>query len=431
MTWTKPEIIDNVPTKYGWTVSHPDRLELGYMTDIGSGTYLQCQHGIIIQDNVQIGGNCNIYSADTIGGNAGMVTIKEGACIGTQSIIMPGCTIGMGAIVMANSFVPANTNIPDGESWGGIPARPHHNVYVVTGGTGSIGRSVVERLLLDDTVDAVRVYSRDEAKQAAMKADLERTHSGYDCTRIRYILGDIRDKEKLVRALHEASVVIHAAALKRVETCEYNPDEAGDVNWNGTRMVISACFDTNVKKMLMVSTDKAVNPTNAMGTSKAMAEKVTLNSNLIARKHGNDAPRPSFYVARLGNVLESRGSVLPTWRDQALRDKEIIVTDRNATRYFIENKDVATFILDCLERPAGLYVPDCKVMKIGDLADAFVDSCTGTYPIGIRETEMRPGERQHEFMVSDEEALERGLKPEQYQSEKATPLTFSQIKELL
>jgi UDP-N-acetylglucosamine 4,6-dehydratase len=417
MTWTKPEIIDNVPTKYGWTVSHSDRLELGYMTDIGRGTYLQCQHGIIIQDNVQIGGNCNIYSADTIGGNAGMVTIKEGACIGTQSIIMPGCTIGMGAIVMANSFVPANTNIPDGESWGGTPAEPSHNIYVVTGGTGSIGRSVVERLLLDDTVNAVRVYSRDEAKQAQMRAEL-------DDSRLRYILGDVRDKDALRRAFEGASTVIHAAALKRVESCQYCPDECKSVNIDGSEKVAQAAFYNKVKKVLLISTDKAVNPTNAMGTSKAMAEKMYQGYNSWSK-------RPQFWIARLGNVLESRGSVLPTWRQQALANQEIIVTDRNATRYFIENKDVATFILDCLDRPAGLYVPDCKVMKIGDLADAFVDSCTGTYPIGIKETEMRPGERMNEAMLTSEEALERGLEPEQYQSEKAIPLTFSQIKELL
>jgi len=418
--WKPLKMVHGQATEYGWVPFWPAQISIGTGVDIGSGTRLFGHHGITIGDGAQIGGGCYLYSSDTEGGWAGPITIGQCANIGSGTRIFPNVTIGDGARIAAMSMVKAGTTIPPGELWAGCPAQPKHNIYVITGGTGSIGRMVVERLLLDDTIDAIRVYSRDEAKQAAMQAELERTHSGYDCTRIRYILGDVRDRAKLRRAFRGTSVVIHAAALKRVESCERSPDEAADINVNGSRMVASAAFDTNVKKVLLVSTDKAVNPTNAMGATKLAAEKIYLAYNQWSN-------RPHFWVARLGNVLESRGSVLPTWREQAEHDKRIIVTNPDATRYFIKNEDVATFILDTLERPPGLYVPDCAVMRIGDLAKAFADK----HSVAIEETELRPGERMNERLLSVEEAEARGLSPEQYQSDKAKRLNVSQIGELL
>lgn len=410
MNWRTPQIEHGKPTEYGWTVYHPECLTMGENVDIGKDTNVFAHNGVEIGDNAQLGGGCFLYTKDTIGGNAGSIKIGDCACIGSGTRIFPNVEIGDGAIIGAMSMIPVGTVIPAGEFWAGIPAKRKKLIAVVTGGTGSIGRSIVEEMLELDCYDSIRVISRDESRQADMREEL-------NSDSVRYILGDVRNRDTMARAFKDAHIVIHAAALKRVESCEYSADEAADINVNGTRAVAAAALEAEVKKILLISTDKAAHPVNAMGASKLMAEKIFLGCNRWSK-------RPQFYVVRLGNILNSRGSVLPTWHKQG---DTITVTEPDATRFYLTKQEAARFILGSLYLQPGLHIPKCKCIKLADLASAFCKK----YNASIKAVGMRPGEKLHEWLCTEDEAIERGLSPEEYQSDKAPLLTISEIGELI
>jgi UDP-N-acetylglucosamine 4,6-dehydratase len=261
-------------------------------------------------------------------------------------------------------------------------------VVLVTGGTGSFGKKFIKILLEEKQPKKVIVFSRDELKQHEMQV------GGYNQENLRYFIGDIRDRERLLRALHGVDIVVHAAALKQVPACEYNPMEAIKTNIMGTANVVEAALDAGVKKVLMVSTDKAVSPANLYGATKLAAEKLTIQSNAYA---GGSATR--FSCVRYGNVVGSRGSIVPLFLKQRAGGK-ITVTDDRMTRFWLSLDQGVRFVIDCIEQMEGgeVFVPKIPSTKVVDLAKAIAPNAEINI-IGIR-----PGEKLHEMLISEDEA---------------------------
>ena len=261
-------------------------------------------------------------------------------------------------------------------------------VVLVTGGTGSFGRKFIELLVRHQNPRKVIVFSRDELKQHEMRA------MGFNQVNLRYFIGDVRDRERLVRAMHGVDIVVHAAALKQVPACEYNPMEAIKTNIMGTSNVVEAALDAGVQKVLAISTDKAVNPVNLYGATKLAAEKLTVQSNA----YSGDAPT-RFSCVRYGNVVGSRGSVVPVFLRQ--RDSgNITITDERMTRFWLSLEQGVKFVISCLEQMEGgeVFVPKIPSMRVMDLARAVAPHAAVNL-IGIR-----PGEKLHEVLISDDEA---------------------------
>jgi UDP-N-acetylglucosamine 4,6-dehydratase len=258
---------------------------------------------------------------------------------------------------------------------------------MVTGGTGSFGRVFVRSMLDKQKAAKVIVFSRDELKQHEMRV------SGFDDPRLRYFIGDIRDRERLTRAMKGVDVVVHAAALKQVVACEYNPIEAVMTNVNGSRNVVDAALDAGVSRVLALSTDKAVNPANLYGATKLVAEKLFVQGNA----YRGDGPTRMACV-RYGNVVGSRGSVVPLFSQQRPRG-ELTITDPNMTRFWLTLDQGVAFVTSCIERMHGgeVFVPKLKTMNIVDLAHAMAPECR------IKTVGIRPGEKLHEALLSEEE----------------------------
>lgn len=256
---------------------------------------------------------------------------------------------------------------------------------LITGGTGFFGRGFASRLL-DAGVPRVCIYSRDEAKQAQMRQDF----AGED--RLRFFIGDVRDEDRLRRAMDGCDVVVHAAALKRVEVGEYDPEEMFKTNCNGARNVISAATDCCVEKVVALSTDKAFEPVNAYGASKLMAEKLFLGANNARGAHG-----PRFAVTRYGNVAGSTGSVIPVWRAQMAAGRVVTVRDPNATRFWMTLDEACDLVARTVETMQGgeLNVPSLPAYRVGDLAEAM-----GIYRGPFTYSALGPGEKLHEGMES-------------------------------
>src|SRR5271168_4167442 len=248
---------------------------------------------------------------------------------------------------------------------------------LVTGGTGSFGKKFVEIMLRDFHPQRLVVFSRDELKQHEMRS------SGFNHPSRRYFIGDVRDVERLKRALSGVTVVVHAAALKQVPACENNPFEAIQTNIMGSRNVIDAALDQDVRRILAVSTDKAVNPINLYGATKLCAEKMFVQANAYAG--GRDT---RFSCARYGNVVGSRGSVIPVFMEQRKRGK-ITITDSRMTRFWLTLEHGVRFVVGCIEQMHGgeIFVPKIPSMRLVDLAEAVAPGCAVEY-IGIR-----PGEK--------------------------------------
>ncbi|MFY9558881.1 MAG: UDP-N-acetylglucosamine 4,6-dehydratase (inverting) [Terriglobales bacterium] len=259
---------------------------------------------------------------------------------------------------------------------------------LVTGGTGSFGKKFVEIMLREYQPHRLVIFSRDELKQHEMRA------SGFNHPSLRYFIGDVRDVDRLKRALTGITIVIHAAALKQVPACEYNPFEAIQTNIMGGRNVIDAAIDAGVRRILALSTDKAVNPINLYGATKLCAEKMFVQANAYA---GTQHTR--FSCARYGNVVGSRGSVIPIFLEQRKRGK-ITITDPRMTRFWLTLEHGVRFVIGCLEQMHGgeIFVPKIPSMRLLDLAETIAPGCEVEY-IGIR-----PGEKLHEVLVSDDEA---------------------------
>ncbi len=260
---------------------------------------------------------------------------------------------------------------------------------LLTGGTGSFGRAFVSRMLREDADVTIRIYSRDELKQYEMAQAFEND------PRLRFFIGDVRDRERLARAMYGVNQVVHAAALKQVTLCEYNPAEAIKTNVLGAQNVIDCAIDAGVERTVALSTDKAVNPVNLYGASKLCAEK------LFAHASAYTGPRDSrFACVRYGNVVGSRGSVVPLFIEQASRGEALTLTDSRMTRFWISLSQAVDLVLLVLDEMRGseIYVPKIPSMRMTDLALAIAPDAI------LKEVGMRPGEKLHEVLLTADEA---------------------------
>lgn len=266
----------------------------------------------------------------------------------------------------------------------------NNQVILVTGGTGSFGTKFTEIVMKEFRPKKLIVFSRDELKQHEMRQVYPDTGG----SPMRYFIGDVRDKDRLYRAFYGVDIVVHAAALKQVPACEYNPFEAVQTNVIGAKNVIDAAIDQGIKKVMMISTDKAVNPINLYGATKLCAEKLFIQGNSYAGAGGS-----RFSCARYGNVVGSRGSVLPVFLEQR-KNGTITVTDPRMTRFWITLEQGAKFVIRCIGQMHGgeIFVPKIPSMNIMDLARAVAPDCKAEQ-IGVR-----PGEKLHEVLVSEDEA---------------------------
>jgi UDP-N-acetylglucosamine 4,6-dehydratase/5-epimerase len=265
-----------------------------------------------------------------------------------------------------------------------------NKIVLITGGTGSFGKKCTEIILKKYTPKKLIIFSRDELKQFEMAKQFP--DSKYRC--MRYFIGDVRDKERLHRAFHGVDYVIHAAALKQVPTAEYNPFEAVKTNVLGAQNVIDVAIDQGVKKVLALSTDKAANPVNLYGATKLCSDKLFVAGNSYA---GEESTR--FSVVRYGNVIGSRGSVIPFFLQQKALGV-LPITDPRMTRFWITLEQGVNFVLKCLDIMMGgeLFVPKIPSMSVMDLVKAIAPECR-IETIGIR-----PGEKLHEVMIPRDEA---------------------------
>ena len=262
---------------------------------------------------------------------------------------------------------------------------------LITGGTGSMGTAFAKHLI-DNPPKKLIIFSRDWLKQKNLKDELG------ELPWVRFFIGDVRDRDRLMRAFKGVDIVIHAAAIKDLESCEYNPTECMLTNVVGTSNVVDACIENKVSKCLFISTDKACNPINTYGTSKAMAEKLWINANKYA---ADDDIR--FSVCRYGNVVGSAGSIVPVWRKMIADGiKELPITHQDMTRFWFKMDDVMLFVEDSLEKMHGgeIYIPTLPSIRIIDLAAAF--------GMPYKVVGIRQGEKIHESM---DENYDSGTNP--------------------
>lgn len=316
---------------------------------------------------------------------------------------------------------------------------------MITGGTGSLGSALIMRLLKTD-VKRVRIYSRDEWKQTFMRSKLADD-------RLRFFIGDIRDKERLSRAMENVDIVFHTAALKHVPVAEYNPFEFVKTNVSGTQNVIESCLDNEVELAVGIGTDKAVSPANTYGASKLLMERL-----FIAANYYRGAHKTRFVCVRYGNVLGSRGSILPIFVDSIISEGKIHVTDPAMTRFNITINEAVDLVLRATKYGKGgeIFVPKLKAFTVEDMKNAItelLDIKVKTIKIPVR-----AGEKHHESLISKHEILNtyesskdyiifnyggegldenrkipysRTRLKEEYSSEDATKYTKNQLKEMI
>ena len=324
---------------------------------------------------------------------------------------------------------------------------------LVTGGTGSIGSEIV-RQLLTKGVEQVRVFARDEGKHATLQSSI-----GHD-KRLRFLIGDVRDKERLMLAMEGVDIVFHAAAMKHVDICERNPFEAVKTNIIGTQNIIECAYALDVKKVIGISTDKAAGPTNVMGTTKLMAERLLLSSYFYK---GNK--RTTFSCVRFGNVLWSRGSVLPLFVEQIQNGKPLTLTDPSMTRFFMSIPQAVSLVFRAasLMKERELFVLKMPAARMGDTVAALEELMKEqgyikkAAPVRIKGA--REGDRMHEILLTAEESekafetkdmyivtpnYEAGVRPKNleypggkparrggYTSNSTAPLSVEELKNLL
>lgn len=261
---------------------------------------------------------------------------------------------------------------------------------LVTGGTGSFGNQFIKTMLCEHRPRRLIVFSRDELKQHEMRQRFPES----EWPDLLFFLGDVRDRDRLERAFSGVDVVIHAAALKQVPAAEYNPFEAVLTNVMGAKNVIDAAIDTGVRRVIGLSTDKAVNPINLYGATKLVSEKLFAQGNAYAGKQDT-----RFSCVRYGNVVGSRGSVIPLFQEQRKSGK-VTITDERMTRFWITLEEGVNFVIRCVSLMHGgeVFIPKLPSMRITDLVDAVAPGC-GTEISGIR-----PGEKLHEVLISEDEA---------------------------
>lgn len=268
----------------------------------------------------------------------------------------------------------------------------NNKTILITGGTGSFGRCFTKYVLEHYEPKKIIIYSRDEFKQFIMANDFKQYQD-----KLRFFIGDVRDKDRLKRALEGVDYVIHAAALKQVPACEYNPNEAIKTNINGATNVIDAALDSNVKKVVALSTDKAVNPVNLYGGTKLVSDKLFIAANAYA-----GSKDISFSIVRYGNVAGSRGSVIPFFRNIIGNGgTELPITDYRMTRFWISLTQGVELVIKALEEAKGgeTFISKIPSFKVTDLAEAMLPGCKKP-EVGIRE-----GEKLHEIMVTVEDSM--------------------------
>ena len=269
---------------------------------------------------------------------------------------------------------------------------------LITGGVGSIGNEIVGSIL-EYNPEAVRVLDNNETGLFNLEEELQ-------SEKIRLFVGDVKDKERARRAVEGVDIVFHAAALKHVPLCEYNPFEAVKTNVYGTQNLIDVAMDEEVEKFITISTDKAVNPINVMGATKLLAEKLTISANFYRGKR-----KTAFSCVRFGNVLDTRGSVIPLFRKQIQNGGPLTVTDLNMTRFLMSIPKAVKLVLKSAEMAEGgeIFIFKMPTLRIGDLADAMIRELAPEYgythdEIEIKNIGKRPGEKLYEELMTEEEA---------------------------
>jgi len=325
----------------------------------------------------------------------------------------------------------------------------HNKKVLIIGGTGTIGQSLLKNILADDP-KVVRLFSRDEHKQFELQQTLPSSGN------VRYLIGDVRDYDRLVRAMEGIDYVFHTAAMKHVPSCEYNPYEAVQTNIIGTQNVIQASIQAGVKKTIFTSTDKAIAPTNTYGASKLMAER------LIASAQYNSGGKSTIFAAvRFGNVMNSRGSVIPLFKNQIINNREITITDMSMTRFMMTLEQATQLTINAMQRSHGgeIFVLKMPVIRLQDLGIAVIRHMSQklnipTSDIKIKEIGLRPGEKMYEELMTVEEAMsayelsdmyvipnlfiENNLyadavraEAKSYNSHSIPPITFEEVSDLL
>ena len=264
-----------------------------------------------------------------------------------------------------------------------------NKTILITGGTGSLGQALTKRLL-EYNVKAVRIFSRNESKQIEMESNIKDD-------RIRFLLGDVRDLQRLIRATADVDIVFHAAALKHVPKIEYNPFEAIKTNVVGSQNVIDASLDANVDKVICVVTDKAVSPLNTYGATKLLAEKLFVSANNYFTRE-----KTKFFAVRYGNVFGSSGSVIPLFIKQIKSKQKITITNSHMTRFSISMSDALDFILHATKIGKGseIFIPKLRSYSITDVKNVLTEILRNT---GEEEIGIRPGEKLHEVLINTDE----------------------------
>ena len=261
---------------------------------------------------------------------------------------------------------------------------------LITGGTGSLGTALTARLLKTD-VDIIRIFSRDELKQSQME-------SQFNNDRLRFLIGDVRDKERLEKAVEDVNMVIHTAALKQVPVIEYNPFEAIKTNVQGSQNLVEACLKKDVEFALAIGTDKAVSPFNTYGATKLLMERLFVSANYYKGSH-----KTKFSCVRYGNVLGSRGSILPTFIEQIISGKKVTITDPNMTRFNITIDQALDLIFRVIKNGHGgdVHVPKLDAYRVGDMKDVILDlmNCKNEE----ERIPVRIGEKFHETLINEHE----------------------------
>jgi len=272
---------------------------------------------------------------------------------------------------------------------------------LITGGAGSIGKELVKYLLTFEDVDVVRVFDVNETEMFNFQNELAETKS---IRNVRFLMGDVRDKERLVRALHGIDCVFHTAAYKHVLSSEYNPFETIKTNVQGVQNVIEASLDTDVKKVILTSSDKAVNPNNTMGATKLLGEKLMTAANYSAGKN------TVFSSVRFGNVMGTRGSVIPLFKKQIMQGKYVTITDPDMTRFMMSKSQAVQLIIKSMKLARGgeVFISKMSVVRIVDLAECLIEELAPDQNIEMKVIGHKPGETTYEELLTDHE-IKRAL----------------------
>jgi len=277
----------------------------------------------------------------------------------------------------------------------------HNKKILVTGGTGSLGKELVRHLLKNEQPETVRIFDVDETEQFEFHHELKEHEDT-----VRFLLGDVRDKERLARAVEDIDVIFHTAALKHVMACEYNPFEAVKTNILGMQNVIDVAIDNNVSKVIFTSSDKAVNPSNTMGATKLLAEKLVTAANYYKGKRDC-----VFSSVRFGNVMGSRGSVIPLFEQQIKAGGPVTITDPSMTRFMMSMSEAVELVLRSVDMAQGgeVFIFKMPMVNISDLAEVLIEGLAPRYghkpgDINMEIIGAKPGEKMYEELMTDDEA---------------------------